>query len=38
MYYYHFEGGLSGEAYVFTFKAVDEDGNTKIKRSSFVVG
>ena len=38
MYYYHFEVGLSGEAYVFTFKAVDEDGNTKIKRSSFVVG
>ena len=38
MYYYHFEGGLSGEAYVFTFKAEDEDGNTKIKRSSFVVG
>jgi hypothetical protein len=38
MYYYHFEKGLSGEAYAFTFKAVDEDGNSKTKRSSFVVG
>ena len=38
MYYYHFEEGLSGEAYAFTFKAVDEDGNSKTKRSSFVVG
>ncbi len=38
MYYYHFEDGLSVEAYSFTFKAVDEDGNSNTKRYSFVVG
>ena len=38
MYYYHFKDGLSVEAYSFTFKAVDEDGNSKTQRYSFVVG
>ena len=38
MYYYHFEDGLSVEAYSFTFKAVDEDENSNTKRYSFVVG
>ena len=38
MYYYHFEDGLSVEAYSFTFKAVDEDENSTTKRYSFVVG
>ena len=38
MYYYHFKDGLSVEAYSFTFKAVDEDGNSNTKRYSFVVG
>ena len=38
MYYYHFEDGLSVEAYSFTFKAVDEDDNSNTKRYSFVVG
>ena len=38
MYYYHFEDGLSVEAYSFTFKAVDEEGNSNTKRYSFVVG
>ena len=37
MYYYHFENGLSGDAYSFTFKAVDEDDNSNTKRYSFVV-
>ena len=38
MYYYHFENGLSVDAYSFTFKAVDEDDNSNTKRYSFVVG
>ena len=38
MYYYHFEDGLSVEAYSFTFKAVDEEDNSNTKRYSFVVG
>ena len=38
MYYYHFEDGLNVEAYSFTFKAVDEEGNSNTKRYSFVVG
>ena len=38
MYYYHFEDGLSVEAYSFTFKAVDEDENSNTKRYSFTVG
>ncbi|MCS5660079.1 MAG: hypothetical protein NZ842_06735 [Dehalococcoidia bacterium] len=38
MYYYHFEDGLNMAAYSFTFKAVDEDGNSNTKRYSFVVG
>ena len=38
MYYYHFKDGLSVEAYIFTFKAVDEEGNSNTKRYSFVVG
>ena len=38
MYYYHFEDGLSIEAYSFTFKAVDEDENSNTKRYSFTVG
>ena len=38
MYYYYFESGLSMEAYSFTFKAVDEEGNSNTKRYSFVVG
>ena len=37
-YYYHFENGLSVDAYSFTFKAVDEDDNSNTKRYSFVVG
>ena len=38
MYYYHFENGLSVDAYSFTFRAVDEDDNSNTKRYSFVVG
>ena len=38
MYYYHFENGLSVDAYSFTFKAVDEDDNSNTKRYSFVIG
>ena len=38
MYYYHFENGLSVDAYSFTIKAVDEDENSNTKRYSFVVG
>ena len=38
MYYYHFENGLSVDAYSFTFKAVDEDDNSNTKRYSFTVG
>ena len=38
MYYYHFENGLSVDAYSFTFKAVDEEDNSNTKRYSFVVG
>jgi len=38
MYYYHFEDGLSVGAYGFSFKAVDEEGNSNTQRYSFVVG
>ena len=37
MYYYHFEDGLSVGAYGFSFKAVDEEGNSNTQRYSFVV-
>ena len=47
MYYYYFDdtcsvcdemGGLSMNVYTFTFKAVDEEGNSNTKRYSVVVG
>ena len=46
MYYYYFDdtcfvcdekGGLSMNVYTFTFKAVDEEGNSKTKRYTFTI-
>ena len=33
-YYYHFDQGLSAEAYIFTFTAEDEEGNSTIRKTS----
>ncbi len=37
MYYYYFDSGLSMNIYTFTFKAVDEEGNSNTKRSTFTI-
>ena len=33
-YYYYFDQGLSAEAYIFTFTAEDEEGNSTIRKTS----
>ena len=37
MYYYYFDSGLSMNVYTFTFKAVDEEGNSNTKRHTFTI-
>ena len=36
-YYYHFKQGLSAEAYIFTFTAEDEEGNSTIRKTSISI-